>query len=174
MLGATQAHAVSSASPERLHEIAERGRHVMPFNLEKTQHVFEKTARGGLQQVVAKDVGDAEQIAHIRQHLASINRGFQQGDFSRQRRIHGEDMPGITELVASYQHVSFKFRDLPNGAEIAYSADDSALVDAIHRYFDAQLTDHGRHAVGEQTAQCKHKHNPQLTHSDNASAISKE
>jgi len=174
MLMATLAHAEYSASPERLHEVAERGVHVMPFDLEKTLHVFKKAPDGGVQQVVAKDAADAEQITLIRQHLAAICEGFKQGDFSRQRRIHGDDMPGIAELAAAYPQVSFKFRDLPNGAEIVYSADDAGLVDAIHRYFDAQLTDHGRHAIGKQAAQREHKHNPQLTHSDNASARSKE
>ena len=157
MLVATQAHAESSASPERLHEVEERGRHVMPFNLEKTQHVFEKTDRGGIQQVVAKEADDAEQIALIRQHFTAISKGFQQGDFSRQRRIHGNDMPGLAELTADYRHVHFDFRELPNGAEIEYSAENPVLVDAIHRYFNAQLTDHGQHAVSEQAAHCKYK-----------------
>lgn len=136
------------ASSQRLDEVAERGKHVMPFHLEKTQHVFNKTEHGGLQQVIVKDASDGKQINLIRQHLAQIRERFKKGDFSRQRQIHGDNMPGLAELSSHYQQVKFDYRELPNGAEIEYSADDSSLVDAIHRYFDAQLSDHARHAVG--------------------------
>lgn len=151
------AYAMQPACHDRLDEVAERGRHVMPFDLEKTQHVFDKTEHGGIQQVLAKDAGDGEQIGLIRRHLSEIAGGFRQGDFSRQRRIHGDDMPGIKDLAADYRRVRFHYRELPSGAEIEYSAEDPALVDAIHRYFNAQLSDHARHAVGGHVHQCRHK-----------------
>jgi len=148
---AMTSHAESPADPARLDEVAERGSHVMPFSLEKTLHVFNKTEHGGLQQVVAKDAADHEQIGLIRQHLLDISERFKQGDFTKQRRIHGDDMPGLAELAAANGAVRFEYRELPNGAEIEYSAEQPALVDAIHRYFNAQLSDHARHAVGGQT-----------------------
>lgn len=164
------AFAQAPAGPERLDAVAERGRHVMPFDLEKTRHVFTKTPHGGIQQVIAKNVGDREQIALIRQHLADISQRFRQGDFSRQRSIHGDDMPGLAELSAGYARLSFDYRELPNGAEIEYSAEDGALVDAIHRYFNAQLSDHARHVSPGEPMRCphhrqgppkQHKHRPQ-------------
>lgn len=144
---ATTAYAQAPASPERLDEVAERGAHVMPFALEKTRHVFDKTKHGGIQQVVAKDAADSEQIALIRRHLSDIADGFKRGDFSKQRRIHGDDMPGVNDLAASYRNIRFDYRELPNGAEIEFVAEEPALVDAIHRYFNAQFRDHARHAV---------------------------
>lgn len=154
---AASAQAQPPADAERLDAVAERGRHVMPFHLEKTLHVFNKTPHGGIQQVIAKDAGDAEQIALIRRHLLDIGQGFRQGDFSRQRRIHGDDMPGVAELAAGYAKLHFDYRELPNGAEIEYSAEETSLIDAIHRYFNAQLSDHARHAVGGKSEQCRHK-----------------
>jgi len=150
LLSATtvSAHAQVPANPQRLDEVAERGKHVMPFHLEKTRHVFNKTERGGLQQVIAKNASDGEQIHLIRQHLSQISERFKKSDFSRQRQIHGDDMPGLAELSSHHQQVTFDYRELPNGAEIEYSTNDATLVDAIHRYFDAQLSDHARHAVG--------------------------
>ena len=150
------AYAQAPANEQRLDQVAERGRHVMPFDLEKTQHVFNKTTHGGIQQVIAKDAGDSQQIGLIRQHLADISERFKQGDFSKQRQIHGDDMPGLAELSSQYRNVRFSYRDLPNGAEIEYSAEDTALVDAIHRYFNAQLSDHARHAVGDGSMKCEH------------------
>lgn len=140
--------AQTPASPDRLDEVTERGRHVMPFHLDRTQHIFNQTEHGGIQQVIAKDAGDAEQVGLIRQHLFDISQRMQQGDFSRQRLIHGDQMPGLAELGENYRRINFTYRELVNGAEIEFSAEDSALVDAIHRYFNAQLSDHARHAVG--------------------------
>jgi len=150
------AHAQMPASAQRLNEVAERGRHVMPFHLDKTRHIFNKTGQGGIQQVIAKDANDSEQIGLIRQHLADISERFKHGDFSKQRRIHGDDMPGLLDLIGNYPHITFNYRDLPNGAEIAYVAEDSMLIDAIHRYFDAQLSDHGHHAIARSPMQCQH------------------
>jgi len=39
---AIPAQAVEKASDDRLDEIAQRGSHVMPFNLEQTTHIFFK------------------------------------------------------------------------------------------------------------------------------------
>lgn len=144
---AMMVHAQAPASPERLDDVAERGRHVMPFDLEKTQHVFNKTKHGGIQQVIAKDAADGEQITLIRKHLSQIAERFAQGDFSGPKRIHGDDMPGVKELAAAAGRVHFEYSDLPNGGQIDYRSDDPQLIAAVHRYFDAQLSDHARHAV---------------------------
>lgn len=156
---AIPALAQSAASAERLEQVAGRGHHVMPFNLEKTQHVFSKTEHGGIQQVLAKDASDQQQIRLICQHLSDISERFKRGDFSKQRHIHGDDMPGLAELAAANGAVHYDYREVPAGAEIEFSAEDSSLVDAIHRYFNAQLSDHGHHAVdGGQSPHCKRKH----------------
>lgn len=147
MLAAVAVHAAQPADPARLDAVAERGSHVMPFNLEKTLHIFDKTETGGIQQVIAKDAGDGEQIALIRWHLSVLAKRLAQGDFSGPQRIHGNDMPGVKELSAAGGRVRFDYRELPNGAEIEYRTEDKSLVEAVHRYFDAQLSDHARHAV---------------------------
>jgi len=57
MLGLTLAHSslAQTATPERVDEIAQHGKHVMPFDLKQTQHFFTTTEKGGVQQVIAKD-----------------------------------------------------------------------------------------------------------------------
>jgi TusA-related sulfurtransferase len=49
--------------------------------------------------------------------------------------------------VVGYESVRVEYREVERGAEITYVSDDPALVEAIHEWFDAQLRDHGRHAV---------------------------
>ncbi len=148
LLIAVSAQAVEKAGDARLDEIAQRGSHVMPFNLEQTTHIFSKTEKGGLQQVIAKDSSNVEQIKLIREHLSKISKEFVQGDFSNPAKIHGENMPGLAELkTAKPDQIKVIYKELPNGAEIDYSTDVPKLIEAIHQWFDAQLSDHARHAI---------------------------
>lgn len=148
LLMALSAQAVEKATDERLDEVAKRGAHVMPFSLEQTTHIFSKTEKGGLQQVIAKDSSNIEQIKLIREHLSKISKEFIQGDFSNPAKIHGEGMPGLAELrTAQPGQIKIVYKELPNGAEIDYSTTDTKLVEAIHKWFDAQLSDHARHAI---------------------------
>jgi hypothetical protein len=145
---ALSAQAEEKASDNRLDEIVQRGSTVMPFNLDQTTHIFSKTEQGGLQQVIVKDSSNAEQIKLIRQHLSKISKEFIQSDFSNPTKIHGENMPGLTELRAAKPHqINIVYKELSNGAEIEYSTDVPKLIGAIHKWFDAQLSDHAHHAI---------------------------
>lgn len=151
-------HAVEKASEQRLDEVVQRGSHVMPFNLEQTTHIFSKTEKGGVQQVIVKDPANAEQIKLIREHLTKISHEFQQGDFSNPAKIHGDAMPGLDELRKSKPNqIDIVYKELPNGAEINYSTDIPVLINAIHQWFDAQLSDHARHAISGHSNPHMHK-----------------
>ncbi len=152
------ARAVEKASEQRLDEVAQRGSHVMPFDLEQTTHVFSKTGKGGVQQVIVKDPANAGQIQLIREHLTRISHEFKQGDFSNPAKIHGGTMPGLNELrKAKPNQLDIVYKELPNGAEIAYSTDMPVLINAIHQWFDAQLNDHARHAISGHSNHQMHK-----------------
>ena len=151
-------HAVEKANEQRLDEVVQRGSKVMPFNLEQTTHVFSKTTNGGIQQVLVKDAGNVEQIKLIREHLTKIAHEFHQGDFSNPAKIHGYTMPGLDELrKAKPNQIEIVYKELPNGAEINYSSDIPELIKAIHQWFDAQLSDHARHAVSGHSNHQMHK-----------------
>ncbi|SFK78144.1 hypothetical protein SAMN05216302_101526 [Nitrosomonas aestuarii] len=142
------AHALGTSEEKRLDEVAERGTHVMPFDLEKTLHVFSKSASGGIQQVIVKNGSNVEQVQLIRDHLMEISEAFKQRDFSNPESMHREDMPGLTELrAAGSNQITIEYMALPDGTQIKYSSKLSRLVSAIHQWFDAQLNDHARHAV---------------------------
>jgi hypothetical protein len=141
-------YAVEKASEQRLDEVVERGVHVMPFSLEQTTHIFSKTAKGGIQQVVVKEATNTEQVKLIRQHLSKISAEFKKCDFSNPAKIHGEDMPGLKQLKAAKPgQIDIIYKELANGAEIDYATDVPELITAIHQWFDAQLSDHARHAI---------------------------
>ncbi|WP_019142707.1 hypothetical protein [Noviherbaspirillum massiliense] len=136
------------ADAQRHADVAERGAAVMPFDLASTTHVFTKTATGGIQRVVAKNGTDATQVNLIRDHLRDIQARFLQGDFSGPAHIHGAGMPGLSRLRAAKPgQLAIDYRDVKGGAELEYKTKDRQLAAAIHEWFDAQLSDHGRDAV---------------------------
>ncbi|MDF2710148.1 MAG: putative secreted protein [Nonomuraea muscovyensis] len=127
-------------------EIAARGRQVMPFDLERTTHRFTKSATGGVQTVTADDPADAQQVKLIREHLTQEASGFSRGDYGDPASIHGTDMPGLRELEQGHSRIDIRFADLPAGARLTYTTSDPSMVKALHAWFDAQVSDHGRHA----------------------------
>ena len=130
---------------DRHAEVAERGAHVMPFDLDRTTHIFEKLESGGRQQVVSDDV-DAEQIQLIQSHLVDLAQRFNQGDFHSPAMIHGTGMPGLHELVQGHERLLIEYSALEHGGQILYTSEDTVMVAALHAWFDAQLSDHGHHA----------------------------
>jgi len=127
--------------------VHDMGYQVMPFDLNETMHIFEMTESGGIQQVIANDPDDGAQIALIQQHIQHETMLFSAGDFSDPTSLHGEDMPGVKELGAGVAQIKIEYAPLPNGAQIAFTTQDLHLITAIHRWFGAQLSDHGSDAT---------------------------
>ena len=127
-------------------EVAALGAGVMPFDLERTRHAFDPTADGGVLTVTARDPSDTTQVRLIQDHLRSASAAFARGDFSDPAFIHGDEMPGLAELRRGYEGIDVRGASLDDGARIVFSTQDPALVDAIHRWFAAQTSDHGHHA----------------------------
>lgn len=130
----------------RQEDVAERGAEVMPFDLEATTHHFEPTPDGLVQTVVADDPADGDQVALVREHLAEEAAAFREGDYGDPAAIHGDDMPGLAELEANAGAVAVDLADVDAGARLTFTTDDPTVVDALHRWADAQLMDHGAHA----------------------------
>lgn len=142
------AHMKVKADAQRQTVVSERGKDVMPFSLSATTHIFIKNADGGVQRVVAKDASDADQVARIRQHLQEIQAQFLKGDFSGPSHIHGQNMPGLAELkAASPGQLDIAYQEVKGGAQLTYTATETPLAGALHKWFDAQLSDHGNDAV---------------------------
>ncbi|MGV3494878.1 MAG: aspartate carbamoyltransferase [Ramlibacter sp.] len=142
------AHMAEMARTQRQADVAHRGKDVMPFSLPATQHIFTKTAQGGVQQVVARNGADAAQVRLVRQHLGEIREQFLRGDFSGPAHIHGQDMPGLAGLRAARPgQLAIDYRDIEGGAELRYATADATLVASLHQWFDAQVSDHGRDAM---------------------------
>ncbi|OGZ05531.1 MAG: hypothetical protein A2845_06000 [Candidatus Lloydbacteria bacterium RIFCSPHIGHO2_01_FULL_49_22] len=127
--------------------IHEKGQNVMPFSLDKTQHIFKKTENGGTQSVVVRDPGDTQDLSLIRMHLQMEAQNFAQGNFSDPTGLHGESMAGISVLKTNYTKMKVTYSEIENGAKIDFETTDTETLSAIHAWFDAQVSDHGSDAV---------------------------
>lgn len=126
------------------------GHEVMPFDLAKTVHVFRMTEDGGTQQVVVRsNPPDAQQVHMIQHHLMMEAAEFQKGNFADPAYLHGATMPGLAEMRAGAAGMQISYVALPNGGEIRFRATDIKRVTAVHRWFGAQLSEHGADARAE-------------------------
>jgi hypothetical protein len=140
------ANVLAGTRQEHVHQMAHR---VMPFDMSKTVHIFNMTEFGGVQRVIAKDPGATDQVALIQQHLQHEAERFQQGDYSDPAKLHGTDMPGLKDLQAGALRIKVSYTALPSGAEIEFRTNDLHLLTALHRWFGAQLSEHGSDARSE-------------------------
>jgi len=122
---------------------------VMPFDMAKTLHIFVMNDQGGVQKVVAREGAGPEQADLIRQHLRHEADAFGKGNFGDPEHLHGDSMPGLAEIKAAADKIQVTYSELPDGAEITFKAADLHTITAIHRWFGAQLSEHGADAKAE-------------------------
>lgn len=139
-------NADAASQQEQVHMM---GSMVMPFDLSKTTHVFRMTQTGGVESVIAKDANDTAQVQLIRQHLQHEAMAFATGDYTDPAMLHGVTMPGLSALSAHFREVSVTYAEVPLGAEITFKAGDFRLATEVHRWFGAQLSEHGADARAE-------------------------
>jgi hypothetical protein len=141
---------MAAAGTETMQQHVHSASHeVMPFDVGKTLHVFRMTETGGTQRVVIREPAYSSEVGLIRGHLKEEASRFQAGNFSDPAHLHGAAMPGLKELEAGAARIRVTYRELPDGAEIEFETRDPALVTAVHRWFGAQLSEHGADARAE-------------------------
>lgn len=126
--------------------VEQRSKEVMPFDLNRTMHIFEPTPYGGVQTVIVHD-GDPKQIALVRSHLRKEAAAFARGDYADPAEIHGSNMPGLAQLRAGAHKIAISYAPTSDGARISYKTSDPAMIAALHEWFAAQVKDHGAHAM---------------------------
>jgi hypothetical protein len=131
---------------EHVHQMSHT---VMPFDMSLTVHIFKMTEQGGIERVITREANAGNQIALIQQHLQYEALKFQKGNYSDPAMLHGENMPGLRELQEGASHIKVSYTALQNGAEITFETTNLHLLTAIHRWFGAQLSEHGADAKAE-------------------------
>lgn len=150
LLFSATAQALEQNAPKALDDVHQRMQQLVPYKLDQVRQTFTKTVHGGVQHVIAKSAGDTRQIKLIQAHLSEIAGQFRKGDFSVTERMHGADMPGLTQLkMAKTDDIRFEYKTLDNGAQIHYSTEYPQFVQALHEWFDAQISEHGSDEIPE-------------------------
>ncbi|GGB96415.1 hypothetical protein GCM10011352_23170 [Marinobacterium zhoushanense] len=147
LLTVALAPAYGESTPQQ--HVHQMSHHVMPFDIAGSVHLFKMTEQGGRQRVVLREGQDEQQVALIQRHLKHEAMRFAQGDYGDPATLHGADMPGLKELADGASSIRVTYAPLPNGAEIQFETDDLSLLTAIHRWFGAQLSEHGADAHAE-------------------------
>jgi hypothetical protein len=146
LLSGATAIAATTSDQEHVHQMAHE---VMPFDISRTLHIFRMTERGGVQQVVIRNKDASDQVVLIQQHLQHEAENFRKGDYSDPAHLHGAAMPGVKELEQGARHVKVSYAPLSNGGQITFDTSDVHLLTAVHRWFGAQLSEHGADAKAE-------------------------
>ena len=126
--------------------VEKQSERVMPFTMDESMHVFSPSVSGGTQTVLVHG-GDARQVALVRAHLRKEAAAFARGHFADPASIHGGRMPGLRVMHERASEIRVRYSDVPSGARIAYAARAPAVIAAIHAWFEAQVHDHGSHAM---------------------------
>ena len=102
------------------------------FNAQNSNEVFQKNTTGGIHQILANDPKDKALIAAIRSYVQAEATRFGAGDYGKG--------PGIAYLNTIKQgHLHVVYRLLLTGAAVDYIGDDGTTIDAVHKWFDAEI-----------------------------------
>jgi hypothetical protein len=90
-----------------------------------------------------------KQVSLIQHHLQHEASEFQKGNFADPATLHGAAMPGLKELQADVSKIRVTYSELPSGAQITFETSDVHALTALHRWFGAQLSEHGADAISK-------------------------
>lgn len=121
---------------------ADRARHGMGFDQQRTTHHFLIETDGGTIQVTAKDAGDTESESQIRTHLQHIAQAFATGDFTLPLFIHETEAPGSAIMKERRSMLSFTFERMPAGGKVIVRTSDRQALTALHDFLRFQIREH--------------------------------
>lgn len=123
-------------------ELKTRGAAAMGFDQDATAHEFLRTDDGGSIEVSVKDPADAHNLAAIRAHLEEIAASFKQGDFSKPFQTHAEVPPGVEQMKALKDAISYTYEETPQGGRVRIRTSNPEALKAIHTFLKYQISEH--------------------------------
>jgi hypothetical protein len=120
----------------------ERGEAGMGFSQTATGHHFLIQPAGGVIQVEAKSPDDTNERDYIRHHLAHIAQAFANADFEIPMFVHDSSPPGVPEMKALRQKITYSFQETPAGGQVEIRTSDPRALAAIHKFLRYQIEEH--------------------------------
>ncbi len=122
--------------------VDKRGDKAMGFSHETNTHHFLMFKDGGAIQVVPNDPKDADDLKMVRDHLQMIAGMFASGDFRLPMFIHDTTVPGTQTMKKLKSEISYKYEEIPNGAQVRLTTANPKGLQAIHNFMRFQIKDH--------------------------------
>jgi hypothetical protein len=123
-------------------ELKKRGAEAMGFDQDAVTHHFRLAPSGGSIEVTVKNAKDEATIAAVRSHLRSIASEFAQGSFDKPFQTHGEVPPGVPEMRANNDSITYRYEDLRQGGAVRIATAGEGARKALHEFLRYQIKEH--------------------------------
>lgn len=133
--------AAAPSSDSSFAALQARGAMGMGVDQYTSTHTFEPRPDGG-RITLRRDVVDSAGVEQIRAHLETIAEAFAAGNFTTPAFIHAGAVPGTDVMAAKRSAIRYRSGPIANGAELVMTTQDSAAIDAIHRFLEFQRREH--------------------------------
>ena len=125
------------------HPADARGKAVMGFDQDKTQHRFLLYEDGGAIDVRVKDAADTANRDAIRSHLPHIAQMFGAGNFDAPMLVHDtKNVPGIADMTRLKDKITYRYAQTPAGGRVDILTTDRDAIAAVHAFLRFQIADH--------------------------------
>jgi hypothetical protein len=122
--------------------LKKRGAETMGFDQDATTHHFRLSPSGGSIEVTVNNTAHQDNLSAIRSHLRAIASEFARGQFDKPFAIHGEVLPGISEMEKNAAALAFTYEDVPGGGAVRIDTTEPRLIEAVHLFLRYQITEH--------------------------------
>jgi hypothetical protein len=132
----------SSTSDSAFASLQARGERAMGVDQYSSTHLFIPLPNGGRIELQG-DAADLVAARTIRGHMGDIATRFAAADFKIPGFVHATSVvPGTAVMRARRNRISYTVEELPRGAALRISSNDSAAVRAIHDFLAFQRGEH--------------------------------
>lgn len=136
-----------------------RGQSVMGVDQYTSRHQFDLLPDGARISLRAAH-DDSAGVVAIRRHFRDIARQFARGNFSAPGLVHGRTVPGTTTMAARRTAIAYRTHELPTGAELWITTEDSTALKAIRAFIVFQRSDHRAGGMDSSTHLMHHPAKP--------------
>ena len=135
-------HAEHMKAAKHSEGVDKRGDEAMGFNHMDNAHHFLMFKDGGAIQVIPKNLSDKDNLKTVRDHLKMIAGMFSDGNFKLPMFIHDTTVPGTQTMIKLKSDISYKYEELPDGAQVRITTANPTALKAIHNFIRFQVKDH--------------------------------
>ena len=118
-----------------------RGTKVMGVDQLTARHEFDLLPDGARISLRAAP-NDSAGVVAIRAHFRDIARKFARGNFAAPGMVHDRTVPGTRTMTAKRRAIAYRMHELPRGAELWITTEDSTALAAIREFVKFQRADH--------------------------------